>query len=450
MGVTFPVCVSEGAPGPDVLSALAALCAEREDVALLHSAAGESASVLAAEPLVTVEVDAVGGVHIRGLEGGWNAHPLEVMEWAVNAVSFDAPHPLVGWLGFVSYDIGRTLEAIGDSARDEMRWPLLRWTLYRHYWLHDPVRGEWTAVGVGGDAMPLPAAGRLADVGVGRGQVIEAISAEAYRAKVERVKAYIAAGDIYQANLAQRWAVATEDSAADVYRRLCGLSPAPYGGFLRFRSADGVMREVMSASPELFLNVASERLVTRPIKGTRRRDLTDAAHDEALRAELVASEKDKAELAMIVDLMRNDLGRVAEYGSVRVDAAREVEKHPNVWHTVATVSSQLRADAGLAELLRAVCPGGSITGAPKIRAMQIIEELEGFRRGLYCGNIGVIGAEARTMTLNIAIRTILMQEGVARVFAGGGIVADSDAQGEYDETLVKASAMLRALGVERL
>jgi anthranilate/para-aminobenzoate synthase component I len=276
---------------------------------------------------------------------------------------------------------------------------------------------------------------------------VDAISADAYRAKVERVKEYIAAGDIYQANLAQRWAVETSDSAEEIYRRLCRLSPAPYAGFSRFVSGDGVERAVMSASPELFLNVGEGRVITRPIKGTRRRDVDDTARDEALRAELVASEKDKAELAMIVDLMRNDLGRVSEYGSVCVEAAREVEKHPTVWHTVATVSSRLKAGAGLADLLRAVCPGGSITGAPKIRAMQIIEELEGFRRGLYCGNIGAIGAEARTLTLNIAIRTILMQEGMARVFAGGGIVADSDAQAEYDETLVKAAAMLRALGV---
>jgi anthranilate/para-aminobenzoate synthase component I len=432
---SLPVSIADPVPGPEPGAMLAWLSREHRDITLLHSAAAESVSVIGYEPLAVVKPGS-GGL-------------LDAMERGISAVTFEPPHPVVGWLGFISYDIARTLESIGECARDDMHWPLFRWTLYRRYLLHNPVRGEWTAVGIGEDAQPPRDVPAIIAPEVGRGRIVDAISAEAYRAKVQRVKEYIAAGDIYQANLAQRWSVETSDSLVEIYRRLCQFSPAPYAGFSRFVSDDGVERTFISASPELFLSVSEGRVLTRPIKGTRRRD-ADPARDESLRAELVASEKDKAELAMIVDLMRNDLGRVSEFGSVSVDAAREVEKHPTVWHTVASVTSRLKENAGLADLLRAVCPGGSITGAPKIRAMQIIEELEGFRRGLYCGNIGVIGPGGRTMTLNIAIRTILMQENIARVFAGGGIVADSDAVAEYEETVVKASAMLRALGVERL
>jgi para-aminobenzoate synthetase component 1 len=150
---------------------------------------------------------------------------------------------------------------------------------------------------------------------------------------------------------------------------------------------------------------------------------------------------------MIVDLLRNDLGRVSEFGSVQVAEPRTLEQHPTVWHTVATIQSKLRPDATLADLLRSTLPGGSITGAPKIRACQIINELEEFPRALYCGNIGVIGPRARSLALNIAIRTILMTGRHARIYAGAGIVADSDPALEYEETLHKAAAMLRALGV---
>lgn len=290
------------------------------------------------------------------------------------------------------------------------------------------------------------------------GKILAATDAAEFERAVLAVKQYIAAGDIYQANLAGRWAIQTEAAATVIFRRLCEFSPANYSAFLRFADAEaeGGGRHVLSASPELFLTVAGGKVMTRPIKGTRPRDRSDGVRDIARREELLKSEKDRAELAMIVDLLRNDLGRVCRFGSVRVTEARGIEQHPTLWHTAATIAGELRGDAGIAGVLAALCPGGSITGAPKIRAMQIIEELEKTRRGLYCGNIGVIGpppaasagGQCPFMAFNIAIRTIQMNGQTAYVHAGAGIVADSDPARERQETLDKAAALLRALGVQ--
>jgi anthranilate/para-aminobenzoate synthase component I len=204
--------------------------------------------------------------------------------------------------------------------------------------------------------------------------------------------------------------------------------------------------QIVSASPERFLHFdpLTRRVETRPIKGTRRRGRTPA-EDERLKAELLASEKDAAELVMIVDLERNDLGKVCEYGAVRVSDLRRAEGYPTVWHTVATVEGIVRSSTRRADLLRATFPGGSITGAPKIRAMQVIEELEGLRRHVYCGAIGYLSLNGR-MDLNVAIRTITLKGGRAYFHAGGGIVADSDPEAEYEETLHKARALAAALG----
>jgi anthranilate/para-aminobenzoate synthase component I len=449
------------------------------DYVMLHSAAGDGASVVGFEPLCQVVVDAEGRAEVHGVEGVSvsGVGPLGALEAVVTGVRFAAPHALVGWLGFVSYDVGRFLEQVPARAaeEDELKWPVVWFTLFRHYVVFEGgrataykvlPRGEKANAGASEQLREFSGAAtrracvekanagaseQLRECAVGgAATIVEQQATTVFEAKVTRVKEYIAAGDIYQANLAQRWVVETPLRPLDVFRRLCGVSPAPYAACVRLHDRYGV-RHVVSASPELFLTVGAgggRGAVTRPIKGTRPRDLHDAARDEALRDELLASAKDHAELTMIVDLLRNDLGRVAEYGSVRVLEARAIEQHPTVWHTVATIAARLRREAGLAEILAAVCPGGSITGAPKIRAMQIIEELEGFRRGMYCGNIGVIGPQGTTMALNIAIRTLVMQAGRVYVYAGGGIVADSLPTPEYEETLHKAAAMMAALGCE--
>jgi len=259
----------------------------------------------------------------------------------------------------------------------------------------------------------------------------------AYEGAAQRVLEYIAAGDCYQVNLSHRLTVPLTGEPWGLYERLRGISPAPYAAYL-----DCGDHQVLSASPELFLRIRDGQVETRPIKGTRPRGRTPE-EDAALAAELLSSAKDRAELLMIVDLERNDLGRVCEYGSVHVPDLFRLESYSNVHHLVATVRGTVRPELGPLDCLRAAFPGGSITGAPKIRAMEIIEELEPVRRGVYTGAIGWMDGRGNA-EWNIAIRTMVAQAGQVHLYAGGGIVADSDPAAEFDETMVKAEAMLRA------
>jgi para-aminobenzoate synthetase component 1 len=267
-------------------------------------------------------------------------------------------------------------------------------------------------------------------------------SRDAYLRAVQRCKDYIAAGDVYQINLSQRFSAGLQHPPPVIYQRLIERHPAVYGAYLDF--GDEVL---ISNSPELFLRIeplpdGRRRIITRPIKGTR-------PLGAGMEIELRDSLKDQAELNMIVDLERNDLGRICEIGSVRVTQPRTVEAHPTVYHGVATVEGMLRKDVSLLEILRATFPGGSITGAPKIRAMQIIHELEPIPRGAYCGAIGYLDPDG-AMELNIAIRTMIIHAGEVHFAVGGGVVADSDPTAEYEETLVKARAMLEALAMNMM
>ena len=261
-----------------------------------------------------------------------------------------------------------------------------------------------------------------------------------YLSTVQRAKAYIASGDIYQVNLSQRLSTSTDLPPAELYARLRQLSPVPYGAYLHCGDF-----HILSASPERFLHFSpSCRTVeTRPIKGTRPRGLTPEL-DRKLATELLHSEKDLAELLMIVDLERNDLGRVCEIASIHVPERVALESYSNIHHLVATVRGTLRSDADRIDLLKSCFPGGSITGAPKIRAMELIDELEPTNRGVYTGAIGYFGFDG-TMDLNIAIRTCILKEGRAYFHVGGGIVADSEPDAEYQETLDKASSWLAVL-----
>jgi para-aminobenzoate synthetase component 1 len=261
-----------------------------------------------------------------------------------------------------------------------------------------------------------------------------------FEAGVSRIREYIAAGDVYQVNLSQRFHALFVGSALALYRRLRARNPAPFGAYLEFAGA-----QVASISPERFLRLdATTRAAeARPIKGTRPRGLT-AAKDAALARELLDSEKDRAENVMIVDLLRNDLGKVCRPGSVRVPKLFALESHPTVHHLVSTVTGELADGADAFDLVRAAFPGGSVTGAPKIRAMEIIAELERAPRGLYCGAIGYVSATG-AMDFNIPIRTIVLQGGSAIFHAGAGIVWDSEPAAEYQETLAKARTMIEAL-----
>ncbi|MBM3213338.1 aminodeoxychorismate synthase component I [Candidatus Poribacteria bacterium] len=269
---------------------------------------------------------------------------------------------------------------------------------------------------------------------------LSSMTQESFCLAVKRVQEYITAGDVYQINLTQRLVARWEGSPLELYSRLRAANPSPYAACV-----DLGQSTVLSTSPERFLRFdpATRCLETRPIKGTRPRGTTpdeDAAHA----AELLVSAKDAAELVMIVDLERNDIGRVCEYGSVHVPVLRTIEEYANVLHTVATIEGTAREGVGFADMLRATFPGGSITGAPKIRAMQIIDELEPVPRGYYTGAVGYVDFSG-SFDLNIAIRTVVLHDGNAYMGAGSGIVADSDPVAEYEESMTKAQPLLAAL-----
>ena len=265
------------------------------------------------------------------------------------------------------------------------------------------------------------------------------LSEEAYRRRFEKIQAYIHAGDCYQVNLAQRFSAPFTGLPWSAYRELRSLACAPFSAYLALENGNAVM----SLSPERFVSLHGKHVETSPIKGTRPR-YRDRRADAMAAEELRCSDKDRAENLMIVDLLRNDLGRNCEPGSIHVDRLFEVQSFPTVHHLVSTVSGELREGRGAFELLRDSFPGGSITGAPKRRAMEIIAELEPHRRQVYCGAILYISADGR-MDSNIAIRTLLCQGGVMHCWGGGGIVADSQWQREYQETWDKVGMFLNCL-----
>lgn len=325
------------------------------------------------------------------------------------------------WIGFLSYDLGRYFENLPVAAIDDLKLPLFIFAA------HDP-RAESVLLDDAANDPQAHAPQRAAEVQ-------STFTRPEYESAVQRAIEYIAAGDAFQVNLSQRFTLRTIETPQAIYKRLREQSPAAFGGLLDFGDF-----ALICNSPELFLKVTPDRRVmTRPIKGTRPRS-------PGMLEELRNSTKDQAELNMIVDLERNDLGRVCEVGSVRVTEPRTIEAHPTVYHGVASIEGTLRNDVAILDLLRATFPGGSITGAPKIRSMEIIEQLEPVRRGPYCGAIGYIAKDG-TIELNIAIRTMIAKNGLIHIPVGGGIVADSQPAAEYEETLVKARAMFAAVGI---
>ena len=261
---------------------------------------------------------------------------------------------------------------------------------------------------------------------------------EDYLLAIKKAKEYIRAGDIYQVNLSQEFKTESSLSGLEIYQRLRQISPSYFSAYF-----DGGDFQILSSSPERFLRLEGDVVSTRPMKGTRPRS-KDNLKDKRLKEELLESAKDKAELIMIVDLERNDLGKVCSYDSIKVSALRQLEEYSTVFQTTATVEGRLHKDKDRIDLLRACFPGGSITGCPKIRAMEIIEELEPNRRSIYTGCLGYLSFSGK-MDFNILIRTILKKEDKLYFNVGGGIVTDSSPEDEYQETLVKAKAMMEAI-----
>jgi aminodeoxychorismate synthase component I len=281
-----------------------------------------------------------------------------------------------------------------------------------------------------------------------RADVRSNLSRAEFIAAVERAQAYIRAGDIYQANLSHRLTAPCELSGWELFQDLVAVSPAPFAAFL---DCDGGSRQsrfaIASTSPEQFLRLSGAHVVTRPIKGTRPR-AAEATRDAQLAYELQTSPKELAELVMITDLLRNDLGKVCEYGSVQVPEMARLEKFAQVQHLVSTIEGRLRPEVTHFAAFASCFPGGSVTGAPKFRAMEIIDELEPASRGPYCGAIGYLGFN-RESQLSIVIRTAICHPGVVHFNVGAGIVADSQPEAEYEETLAKARGFLGALDLHQ-
>ena len=357
-----------------------------------------------------------------------------------------------GWIGGFSYDLGRSIEPHAQHAGgaiDDRQWPLIELGWCPQALLYDHMHRRWHLVtrsaDCGGDFIDAIATNLAHQKTCAEDYAIGAPRShntrQKYEAAVNRAMDYIAAGDIFQANVAHRFSSDLEGSPRALACAAFGSAQPWYGSYLEL----ALRRTVISLSPELFLQFdpVTREVVTRPIKGTR--PIGDDPRTLAL------SHKDAAELHMIVDLMRNDLGRVCDIGSIRVANARDIETHPTVHHGVGEVAGILRKSAGVVDLLRATFPGGSVTGAPKIRAMQVIDELEPVKRGWYCGAIGSI-SDNGAMQLSIAIRTMLLSahrtldHGRVRATldysAGAGIVADSKPSAEYEETLHKARVLL--------
>ncbi|MGD9170198.1 MAG: aminodeoxychorismate synthase component I [Candidatus Thiodiazotropha sp.] len=352
-----------------------------------------------------------------------------------------------GAIGYFGYDLGRRLERLPSLAEDmehlpEMAVGIYDWSLVvdhheqRCYLVaKNPARIEryrrliQRCLERPAQKTPSTAPYRVL------GEVCSNMTRDEYLASIAKIKRYILDGDCYQVNFAQRFSVAAEGDPWQAYKGLRQLNAAPFAAYLNMPHC-----QVLSTSPERFLEVRGGRVETKPIKGTAPRG-EDPIEDMMLAEMLKNSAKDQAENLMIVDLLRNDLGKVCATGSIEVPELFKLESYARVHHLVSKVCGSLAEGEDALSLLRACFPGGSITGAPKLRAMEIIEELEPQRRGIYCGSIGYIGVNG-DMDCNIAIRTMVHSQGITRLWAGGGIVADSDPEAEYRETYHKASALL--------
>jgi para-aminobenzoate synthetase component 1 len=369
-----------------------------------------------------------------------------------------------GWIGYFGYELGRYIERLPQKAVEDLPLPLIhlcfydRLIAYDHhaqvFWLialELPDDSEEPAAKLRllerylaqsrrlRPAEPLPA--DMEDIDFDH--TPRNMTREYYLDAVRRIKTYIRDGDVYQVNFAQRLDQPFTGRPVQLFHWQNRYNPSGYAAYL-----DAGRFQVVSASPEMFITIHDGRIRTKPIKGTRPRvngsDPRSARRNGQRLQELLTSEKEQAELNMIIDLERNDVARICKPGTRHVVQPRTIEAYPTVYHAVATVAGELREDLTFNDILKAMFPGGSITGAPKIRSMEIIEELEPTTRGVYTGAIGFLGIDG-TVCLNIAIRTIIIASGRAWVHTGGGIVADSDPQAEWDETVIKARALLAGI-----
>ncbi len=419
---------------------------------LLHSGFAEHAhnrfDIVVADPAVTLETRGE-TTQICRPEGDFNSDgdPLTLIKQALDDCDLTVSrHPDLpfqgGALGLFGYDLGRRFETLPERALNDIHVPDMAVGIYRWALIVDHQR---QTVSLLSHENPYQ---RLEWLEAHRAEVTEPFTLTApwrsnmtraeYGEKFRQVQAYLHSGDCYQVNLAQRFQARYSGDEWQAFRQLNLANRTPFSAFIRLKA-----HAVLSLSPERFIQLDGNNIQTRPIKGTLPR-LADPQQDAEQAEKLRASPKDRAENLMIVDLMRNDIGRVAVPGSVRVPELFVVEPFPAVHHLVSTITAELPASLHATDLLRAAFPGGSITGAPKVRAMEIIDELEPHRRNAWCGSIGYISL-CGNMDTSITIRTLTAADGKIVCSAGGGVVADSDEQAEYQETFDKVNRILQQL-----
>ncbi|AYB48516.1 aminodeoxychorismate synthase component I [Candidatus Williamhamiltonella defendens] len=427
---------------------------------LLHSGFAQHAhnrfDIMAADPLVTLTTSEKNTEIVRHLHMASDViekselDPFMLLNQELNKLNLTAEPQsdlpfLGGALGLFGYDLGRRIERLPEKNQKDIDLPDMAIGIYDWALIADHHKKKLTLVCHNHIELRLQWLEEQKNKASHFTQPFKlnsgwqsSMSRDAYGQKFRQIKKYLHQGDCYQINLAQRFSADYQGDEWQAFLHLSQNNQAPFSAFMRLPN-----NTVLSLSPERFLYLKNHHIQTRPVKGTLPR-LPDKAQDEQQASRLASSKKDRAENLMIVDLLRNDIGRVAQPGTVKVPELFVVETFPAVHHLVSTIAARLRQEYTCTDLLRACFPGGSVTGVPKVRAMEIIEELEPHRRNLYCGNMGYISL-CGTMDTNITIRTLLTERGKIHCWAGGAIVADSEEQAEYQETLDKIARILPQL-----
>ncbi|MGG3674013.1 aminodeoxychorismate synthase, component I [Bacillus cereus] len=424
---------------------------------LLESGRGGRYNIVGLDPVAVIQGKNE-TLHIResGKETIKRGNPLDLMQEYMEKwkTDYNPEYPPFqgGAIGYFSYDCIRYIEKLSSLAEDDLNIPDIFFLLFDDVFIYDQKEqvlwiithyvdehekaeerlNAWKDLWV----KEAPKLTMPFECPEKKNETV-AFTEEGFIKAVERIQEYIGAGDVFQVNLSTRQERTLQTHPLEIYTSLREINPSPYMGYLELGDF-----QIVSASPELLIKKQGPEVSTRPIAGTRSRGANEQ-EDEELARELIENEKERAEHVMLVDLERNDLGRICKYGTVEVDEFMVIEKYSHVMHIVSNVRGEVEEDKDAFDLVKAVFPGGTITGAPKIRTMEIIEELEPVRRGIYTGSIGWIGYSGDT-ELNIVIRTLLAKDGQAHVQAGAGIVIDSNPKNEYKESLKKAIALWRA------
>lgn len=410
------------------------------------------------QEISTIQYDKDGITRDAQMSGGDALEVFKVIfdQLKVKKVDADLPPFVGGAMGLISYDFGLVLHSIPHATTDDLELPDMFYALYDKVIAFDHVMNDLYFFGLGETKEQAQEIASEVFQDATKGLSYEQeekksaakrkrskelnmyLSKSDYLKKISEIKKFLKDGESYQVNFSHRFSYETTEEAWDIFKRLCRINPSPFSCYIEHPEFT-----VISSSPEKLMSVTDGLVETKPIKGTRARGKTKEDDVIAVK-DLLGSKKDEAELTMIVDLMRNDLGRVCEPRSVKVLDHRTVEKFSHVMHTVTTIQGRLKKGMSIVDLVSAVFPGGSVTGCPKKRTLEIIAKLEDFHRDFYCGSAGYFSVSGN-MSLNILIRTMVYRFGEIYFHSGGGIVADSDGEAEFNETLDKAQALLEAL-----